>query len=91
MKSNLLEYIIIFIGICYHIYWNILSYLLEYAIIFIGICNHICWNICHTIFIGICHHIYLLLNSNTNKYYIQNITSVKFLGGLITFKQQQEH
>ena len=81
-----MEYVIIFIEIDYHIYWNILpylmeychpiywnmqSYLLEYAIIFIGLY--------HTIFIGICHHIYLLLNSNIDKNYIQNITSVKFL------------
>ena len=38
------EYVIIFIGICYHIYWNVSSYLLEYVIIFIGICNYIYWN-----------------------------------------------
>ena len=69
MSSYLLVYVIIFIGIYYHIYWNILSYLLEYVIMFIGIC--------HTIFIGICHHIYLFLNSNSDKNYIQNITSVK--------------
>ena len=25
------EYVIIFIGTCYHIYWNIQSYLLEYV------------------------------------------------------------
>ena len=34
------EYVIIFIRICYHIYWNMASCLLEYVIIFIGICNH---------------------------------------------------
>ena len=45
-----MEYVI-FIGICCHIYWNMLSHLLEYIIIFIGIC----------------HHIYLLLNSNSDK------------------------
>ena len=50
----------------YHIYWNMLSYLLEYDILFIAIC----------------HHIYLLLNSNSDKNYIQNITSVKFQGGI---------
>ena len=33
------EYAIIFIGICYNIYWNILLYLMEY-VIFIGICHH---------------------------------------------------
>ena len=25
------EYVVIFIGICYHIYWNLASYLLEYV------------------------------------------------------------
>ena len=58
------EYVIIFIGICYHIYWNMLPYLLEYVTIFIGICYHIYWNMLPylleyvTIFIGICYHIY---------------------------------
>ena len=42
------------------------SYLLEYVILFIRLC----------------HHIYLLLNSNNDKNYIQNITSVKFLKGI---------
>ena len=37
------EYVIIFIGICYHFYWNMLSYLLEYVIIFIGIFYHVNW------------------------------------------------
>ena len=41
MLSYLLEYVIIFIGICYHIYWNMLSYLVEYVIIFIRTCYHI--------------------------------------------------
>ena len=67
MLSFLLEYVIIFIVICYHIYWNnMLSYLLEYV----------------TKFIGICYYIYLLLKSNGDKNYIQNITSVKFLWGI---------
>ena len=54
------EYVIIFIGICHHIYWNMSSYLLEYVIIFIGIRHHIYWNMPPylleyvTIFIGIC-------------------------------------
>ena len=64
MTSYLLEYVVIFIGICCHIYWNMLSYLLEYVVIFIIIC----------------HHIYLLLYSNSDKNYIQTITSEKFLG-----------
>ena len=64
----LLEYVIIFIGIWHHVYWNMSSYLLEYVIIFIGIC--------HTIFIGICHHINLFLNRNSDKNYIQKIKSV---------------
>ena len=38
------EYVIIFIGICRHIYWNMASYLLEYGIIFIGLWLHIYWN-----------------------------------------------
>ena len=90
--SYLLEYVFISIVICHHIYWNMLSYLLEYVIIFIGICYHIYWNMLSynywnmssflleyaIIFIGICHHIYLLLNSNSDKNYIQNITSVKY-------------
>ena len=88
MASYLLEYGIIFIGIWHHIYWNIVSYLLEYGIIFIGICCHIYWNMLSylleyvAISIGICHHIYLLLNSNSDKNYIQNITSVKFQCGI---------
>ena len=96
MLSYLLAYGIIFIGIWHHIYWNIASYLLEYGIIFIGIYSHIYWNmlsylleyvvifigICHTILIGIHHHICLLLNSNSDKNYIQNIASVKFLRGI---------
>ena len=60
------RYGIIFIGIWHHIHWNMASYLLEYDIIFIRI-----W-----------HHIYLLLYSNSDKNYIQTITSVKFLGGI---------
>ena len=42
---------------------HMLSYLFEYVLIFIEIY----------------HHIYLLLNSNSDKNYIQNITSVNFL------------
>ena len=34
------EYVIIFIGIWHHIYWNVASYLLECGI-FIGIWHHI--------------------------------------------------
>ena len=85
MLSCLLKYVTIFIGICYHIYWNMLPYLLEYVTIFIRICYHIYWNMLSylleyvIIFIGICHHIYLLLNSNSDKNYIQKITSIKFL------------
>ena len=113
MPSYLLEYAIIFIGICHHIYWNMPSYLLEYAIIFIGICHHIYWNmlsylleynynhiigICYLIywnmssylFIGICHHIYLLLNRNRDKNYIQIITSVKFLRGMLNKRKTSE-
>ena len=66
MLSYLLEYAVIFIGICCHVYWNIKSYLKEYVIIFIVI--------------G--HHIYSLLYSNSDKNYIQTITSVKFVGGI---------
>ena len=47
MSSYLLEYVIIYIGICNHIYWNRLSYLLEYVIIFIGISYLIYWNMSH--------------------------------------------
>ena len=91
MLSYLLEYVIIFIGICYHIYWNMSSYLLEYATILIGICYHINWNILSylleyvIIFIGICYHTYynilsysFIVKSNSDKNYIQNITSVNF-------------
>ena len=35
MLPYLFEYFVIFIGICCHIYWNMLSYLLEYVVIFI--------------------------------------------------------
>ena len=66
------EYVFIFIGMRYHIYLNMLLYLLD--------CYHIYWNV--IIFIGICHHIYLLLKSNSDKNYIQNITCVKFLWGI---------
>ena len=38
------EYVIIFIGIWQHIYWN-MAYLLEYGNIFIGKWHHIYWNI----------------------------------------------
>ena len=68
MTSYLLGYVVIFIGICCHIYWNMLSYLLEYVVISIGICCHIYWNTFSylleyiTIYIIICH-IYLLLYS----------------------------
>ena len=90
-------YGIIFIGMWHHIYWNVASYLLEYGIIFIGICCHIYWNMLLylleyiifsalveyvIIFIIICHRIYLLLYSNSDKNYIQTITSIKFLGGI---------
>ena len=80
MSSYLLQYVII--------YWNITSYLLECGIILIEICCHIYWNMVTylleyaVIFITICHHIYLLLYSNSDKNYIQNITSVKLLGGI---------
>ena len=80
MSPYLLEYVAIFIVMCYHIYWNMSSYLFEYAIIFIGIYHHIYWNMYPylleyvSIFIGICIHIYwnmssiyLLLNSNSDK------------------------
>ena len=40
--SYLLDYVVIFIGICCDIYWNVL-YLLEYVVIFIGMC-YIYWN-----------------------------------------------
>ena len=40
MLSYLLEYVVIFIGICCHINWNML-YLLEYIIIFSGMYYHI--------------------------------------------------
>ena len=73
MSSYLLIYIIIFIGIDCHIYWNILSYLMEYVSIYL--LEYV------IIFLGICHHINLLLNSNSDKNYIQNITSEKFLRG----------
>ena len=72
------EYVIIYIGIFYHIYWNII------IVIFNGICHNIYWNMLSylleyiTIFIGICH-IYLLLNNKSDKIYIQNNKSVKFL------------
>ena len=75
MASHKLEYAAIFIVICCHIYWNMLSYLLEYVVISIRIYNH-------KLFSGICHHIYLLLCSKSDKNYIQTITSVKFLGGI---------
>ena len=84
----LLEYVIIFIGMWHYIYWNMSSYLLEYGIIFIGIWHHIYWNIASylleygSIFIGMWHHICLLLNNNSDKNYILNITSVQFLGGI---------
>ena len=86
MESYLLECGIIFIGIWHHINWNMLSNVLEYVVISIGICCHIYWNIKsylveYVIFIIICHHIYLLY-SNSDKNYIQTITSVKFLGGI---------
>ena len=88
MASYILECGVIFIAICCHIYWNMLSYLLEYGNIFIGICCHIYWNMVTylleyaVIFIIICHHIHLLLYNNSDKNYIQTITSVKFLGGI---------
>ena len=34
------EYVIIFIGIWHHVYWNMSLYLLEYGIMFFGICHH---------------------------------------------------
>ena len=57
------EYVI-FIGICYHIYWHMASYFLEYGIIFIGIWHHNYWNMASylleyvILFIGICYLIY---------------------------------
>ena len=94
MLSHLLEYVTIFIGICHYIHWNMSSYLLEYVIIFIGICHHIYWIMTSylldyvIIFIGLCHRIYLMLNSNSDKNYIQNITSVKFLWGISTYRKK---
>ena len=63
MSSYLLEYVIIFIGICRHIYWNMSPYLLEYVI-------HIYWNMSSYSFI---------VDENSDKNYIPNITCVKFL------------
>ena len=63
MLSYLLEYVVIFIGIRCHIYWDMLLKLLEYVVIFIGMR----------------YHFYLLMNSNSYNNYIQNIISVKFL------------
>ena len=96
MASYLLECGIIFIGMWYHIYWNMASYLLEYDSIFIGICCHIYWNMLSylleyvILFIGICHHIYLLLNSNSDKNYIQKHYKRKISMRNIA-KQQQKH
>ena len=57
------EYVIIFIGIHYHINWHMASYLSEYGIIFNGIWHHIYWNVASylleygIIFIGVSCHI----------------------------------
>ena len=52
------EYVIIFIGMWHHIYWNMASYLLErasylleYGIMFIGIWHHIYRNMASYLFI----------------------------------------
>ena len=89
MLSYLLEYGIIFIGICCHIYWNISPYLLKYVNIFIGIC-YIYLLEYAIISIGIGHHIYLLLNSNSDKklhpkHYKRKISLRNI------YKQQQKH
>ena len=74
VASYLLEYVVISIGIYNHTYWDMLSYLLEYIIILIGIC---------ILFIGIRYVSYLfIVNSNSDKNYIQTITSIKFLRGI---------
>ena len=63
MLSYLLEYVIIFIGICHTIfigicciYWNMLSYLLEYVIIYWNMASYLLEYV--TIFIEICYLIY---------------------------------
>ena len=70
------EYVIVFIGIWHHVYWNMASCLLEYGIIFIGIWHHVYWNMSSylleyvIIFIGICNHIYWNMSSYLLEYVI---------------------
>ena len=69
---------VIIIGICYHIYWNMLSYLLKYFVIFIGIRYHIYWNTLSyllkcvniPVFIVICNLIYWNMLSYLLEYVI---------------------
>ena len=51
MASYLLEYGIIFLGICYQLHWNMKS-------LFIGICHTIYIEICYHIYWNMSHHIY---------------------------------